>query len=66
MGWTAEEQRLWVASNLGPTLRDAAYDDLKLMIMDDQRINLPEWAVTVRRDWGRGGEGGAWCGRIGQ
>lgn len=50
MGWTAEEQRLWVGSNLGPALRDAAYDHLKLMIMDDQRINLPNWAVTVLSD----------------
>lgn len=55
-----------MASNLGPALRDAAYDDLKLMIMDDQRINLPDWAVTVRREGGRGGEGGAGCGRSGQ
>lgn len=50
MGWTAEEQRVWVAGNLGPTLRAAAYDDLVLMIMDDQRINLPDWAITVRAE----------------
>lgn len=58
MGWTAEEQRVWVANNLGPTLKDAAYDSLVLMIMDDQRINLPDWAVTVRAE---GGGVRRWC-----
>ncbi|XP_042864798.1 lysosomal acid glucosylceramidase-like [Penaeus japonicus] len=48
MGWTAEEQRKWVAENLGPTLLQHGYGDVKLMILDDQRYQLPEWAENQR------------------
>ncbi|CAL4066704.1 unnamed protein product [Meganyctiphanes norvegica] len=47
MGWTAKQQQRWVAENLGPTLEEAGYGDIKLMILDDQRFNLPGWAETV-------------------
>ncbi|XP_063229264.1 lysosomal acid glucosylceramidase-like [Bacillus rossius redtenbacheri] len=47
MGWTAEQQRDWIAQHLGPTLHKAGYDYLKLMIMDDNRPFLPKWAETV-------------------
>ena len=47
MGWTAAEQKEFVLNNLGPTLEEKGYGDLKLMIMDDQRINLPDWAEKV-------------------
>ncbi|XP_047479433.1 lysosomal acid glucosylceramidase-like [Penaeus chinensis] len=50
MGWTAEEQRKWVAENLGPTLLQHGYGDVKLMILDDQRYQLPEWAENVLND----------------
>ncbi|XP_076033787.1 lysosomal acid glucosylceramidase-like isoform X1 [Oratosquilla oratoria] len=49
MGWTAEEQRDWIVNNLGPTLA-ADYSDVKLMIMDDQRFQLPQWPRTVLGD----------------
>ena len=48
MGWTATTQRNFISENLGPVLVDAGYGDLNLMIMDDQRNNLPHWAETVR------------------
>nr|CAD7258068.1 unnamed protein product [Timema shepardi] len=47
MGWTAEEQRDWVAQHLGPTLQRAGYGDLELMIFDDNRVFLPGWVDTV-------------------
>nr|CAD7464515.1 unnamed protein product [Timema tahoe] len=50
MGWTAEEQRDWVAQHLGPTLQQAGYGDLELMIFDDNRVFLPGWADTVLAD----------------
>ncbi|KAI4467328.1 glucosylceramidase [Holotrichia oblita] len=31
----------WIARNLGPTIRNSEYSDLKLMTHDDQRILLP-------------------------
>ena len=33
--------------NLGPALEKNGYEDLSLMIMDDQRSQLPAWAETV-------------------
>ncbi|KAG7161551.1 Lysosomal acid glucosylceramidase-like 4, partial [Homarus americanus] len=50
MGWTAEQQRLWVAENLGPTLKAHGNDDVILMILDDQRYELPRWAKKVLND----------------
>ncbi|XP_042239573.1 lysosomal acid glucosylceramidase-like [Homarus americanus] len=50
MGWTAEQQRLWVAENLGPTLQAHGYDEVILMILDDQRFELPRWAKKVLND----------------
>ncbi|XP_066985550.1 lysosomal acid glucosylceramidase-like [Macrobrachium rosenbergii] len=50
MGWTAETQRKWIAEHLGPTLENNNLGDLKLMIMDDQRLLLPSWPATVLND----------------
>ena len=43
MGWSAEEQALFVGVNLGPTLASNGFGDIKIMILDDQRPNLPRW-----------------------
>ncbi|XP_069957548.1 lysosomal acid glucosylceramidase isoform X2 [Cherax quadricarinatus] len=50
MGWTPAQQTAWVGEHLGPTLRAHGYHDLKLMILDDQRIELPLWAEEVLTD----------------
>ncbi|XP_076033784.1 lysosomal acid glucosylceramidase-like [Oratosquilla oratoria] len=50
MGWTAEQQRLWIAEYLGPLLETRGYAEVKVMILDDQRLNLPKWARTVLSD----------------
>ncbi|KAK7070173.1 hypothetical protein SK128_025476 [Halocaridina rubra] len=50
MGWTPEQQRKWLAENLGPTLKENGYGDLKLMIMDDTRYELGRWPQVVLGD----------------
>ena len=47
MGWNATTQRIWIVENLGPTLEASGYDDVKLMIFDDQRPLAPKWAREV-------------------
>ena len=48
MGWSAEEQALFVGANLGPTLVAKGFGSIKIMILDDQRPNLPRWPETAR------------------
>lgn len=31
----------WLGRNLGPTIRNSSYSDLKIIIHDDQRLLLP-------------------------
>ena len=50
LGWTPELQRDFIAKDLGPALHDAGFGNVKLMILDDQRIFLPLWTVTILRD----------------
>ena len=33
MGWTAENQSIFVGNNLGPTLEAKGFQDIKIMIM---------------------------------
>lgn len=47
MGFTAEQQRDFIAMDLGPALFDGGYEALKLMILDGQRLMLPQWAKVV-------------------
>lgn len=48
MGWTPESQAFFVGLNLGPTLAEKGFGDVKIMILDDQRLLLPKWAETVK------------------
>ncbi|XP_014678234.1 PREDICTED: glucosylceramidase-like [Priapulus caudatus] len=50
MAFTAEQQRDFIASDLGPALAAGGYGKLKLMILDDQRLMLPQWARVVLSD----------------
>ena len=53
MAWTPEMQRDWVRDNLGPTIRgNANFSDTKIVILDDQRILLPDWVNTILDDAG--------------
>jgi len=47
MGWNAENQSLFIGLNLGPTLEAKGFGDIKIMTLDDQRLQLPKWAKTV-------------------
>nr|CAD7432852.1 unnamed protein product [Timema monikensis] len=47
MGWSPEAYTGWVADYLGPTLEKGGYGNLKLMILDDNRMWLPNWVNTV-------------------
>ena len=49
MGWTAAEQRDFVAGHLGPTLEAAGLGDVKIMIFDDQRPLAPLWVPQVTK-----------------
>ncbi|KAJ8924253.1 hypothetical protein NQ315_007045 [Exocentrus adspersus] len=41
MGWSPSQMNKWIGENLGPTIRNSKYKDLKIMIHDDSRITLP-------------------------
>ena len=45
--WTAEGQRDWIKSTLGPTLEAAGMRHLKLMVLDHNRDALPWYPATV-------------------
>ena len=47
MGWSPETQAEFVGYYLGPTLNMTGYGDIKIIIMDDQRIFLPQWPRDV-------------------
>ncbi|CAL2033997.1 unnamed protein product [Caenorhabditis brenneri] len=49
--FTAETQRDFIKSDLGPALKKSNVGkDVKVLIMDDNRGNLPKWADTVLND----------------
>ena len=48
MGFTPETQAEFVFTNLGPTLEQNGFGDIKIMILDDQRLFLPSWAERVK------------------
>lgn len=52
MGFTPETQRDFIKLDLGPALKEAGYgaNSIKLMILDDQRFELPKWAEVVLSD----------------
>lgn len=47
MGFTPESQSDFIAKNLGPSLKSKGFGDIKIMILDDQRLFLPGWAERV-------------------
>lgn len=50
LGWTPELQRDFIAMDLGPALVANGFGNVKLMILDDQRIFLPYWPEVVLSD----------------
>ncbi|XP_062897827.1 lysosomal acid glucosylceramidase isoform X1 [Mobula hypostoma] len=50
MGFNPELQRDFIALDLGPALHASPHSNVKLMILDDQRLLLPSWAKKVLAD----------------
>lgn len=48
LGFTPEHQRDFIARDLGPALANSTHHDIRLLILDDQRLLLPHWAQVVR------------------
>lgn len=47
IAWTTRMMGKWISENLGPTLRNSEYSNLKIMCLDDQRFFLPWYVDTV-------------------
>lgn len=47
MGFTPKSQAIFITDNLGPVLKSNGFSDIKIMILDDQRLFLPSWAKSV-------------------
>ncbi|XP_033957852.1 lysosomal acid glucosylceramidase [Pseudochaenichthys georgianus] len=50
LGFTPEEQRDWVALDLGPALHTSSHPHTHVLILDDNRLLLPHWAKVVLSD----------------
>ena len=48
LGFTPEHQRDFIARDLGPTLANSTHRNVRLLMLDDQRLLLPRWAQVVR------------------
>ncbi|XP_067942869.1 putative glucosylceramidase 4 [Watersipora subatra] len=47
LGFTAEMQRDFIISDLGPALHAGGYADLNLMVFDDSVLEVSSWAKTI-------------------
>ncbi len=52
LGFTPETQRDWIALDLGPGLHSSSFPQIRLMILDDNRLLLPHWAKVVSEESG--------------
>ncbi|KAL4721491.1 hypothetical protein ACJJTC_000466, partial [Scirpophaga incertulas] len=50
LGWTAETMGEWIANNLGPTIRNSQFKDLKILGVDDQRYTIRLWFDKMIRE----------------
>ena len=50
MGYTAKMERDFIKEDLGPTLAARGHGDVKIIMLDDQRIFLSSWAETILSD----------------
>lgn len=48
LGFTPEHQRDFIARDLGPTLANSTHRNVRVLMLDDQRLLLPRWAQVVR------------------
>ncbi|XP_072934604.1 lysosomal acid glucosylceramidase-like isoform X2 [Epargyreus clarus] len=50
LGWDIENMGEWIVNNLGPTIRNSTYKDVKIFTGDDQRFTLPFWFNVLLRE----------------
>uniref|UniRef100_A0A8C4PTC5 Glucosylceramidase n=1 Tax=Equus asinus asinus TaxID=83772 RepID=A0A8C4PTC5_EQUAS len=50
LGFTPEHQRDFIARDLGPTLANSTHRNVRVLMLDDQRLLLPRWAQVVLAD----------------
>ncbi|XP_007525464.1 lysosomal acid glucosylceramidase isoform X1 [Erinaceus europaeus] len=50
LGFTPEHQRDFISRDLGPALANSSHRDVRLLMLDDQRLLLPHWAQVVLAD----------------
>ena len=50
MGFTAELERDFIKKDLGPALTNSGFKDVKLMVLDDQRLFASHWAQVILGD----------------
>ncbi|XP_058504729.1 lysosomal acid glucosylceramidase [Solea solea] len=50
LGFKPEEQRDWVALDLGPALHASSFPNTHVLILDDNRVLLSHWAKVVLSD----------------
>nr|XP_053632503.1 lysosomal acid glucosylceramidase-like [Cherax quadricarinatus] len=50
LGWSAEDMRDWLKTNLGPTLEAAGMRRLKMMVDDFNRDTLPSYVIPLFED----------------
>ncbi|CAG5135396.1 unnamed protein product, partial [Candidula unifasciata] len=50
MGFTPSQQRDFIKMDLGPALNESGFGNIKLMILDDQRLIVTLWAKSVLSD----------------
>lgn len=49
LGWTPGGQGKWISENLGPSLRQSKFKDVKILVGDDQRFLFP-WFFRMMRN----------------
>ncbi|KAJ8713063.1 hypothetical protein PYW08_008367 [Mythimna loreyi] len=43
LGWTSASMGSWIVNNLGPTIRNSTFKNIKIITGDDQRLTLLYW-----------------------
>ncbi|KAL6448955.1 hypothetical protein ACFW04_000590 [Cataglyphis niger] len=50
MAWTPEEERDWIIEYLSPTLKKKGFEHIKIFIMEENRLIIPDWPKKVFED----------------
>ncbi|XP_068623495.1 lysosomal acid glucosylceramidase-like [Battus philenor] len=50
LGWTVKHMGDWIVNNLGPTIRESMFKDVKILAVDDQRFTIPFWFYLMIRE----------------